>query len=633
LTATQFHLPFYLSRLLPNTLATACAHMALGWWLRCGWTAERMRLSASSSASSASSAAPISTTTSSSSSSSASSSPSLSPLSSALSPSLSPPSSSSLQRDRQFGYCLLSLVVGCAVFRCDMVLLALPILLLSLWQGWVAFPSLLVRGLMFSAAAVFVSVLVDSFFWQRMLWPELAVLLFNTVDNRSSEWGTSPWHWYLTSALPRALLSGSLFVPLALVRTPFSFSFSESSSPSSSSSSRLGVDGRVVFVATPALVFVFLYSFLPHKELRFLFPVLSLFNACGAVGMVKCWDGCVGMSRRARYRGRDRERRAEGEGEGDRFPGASRSEPSSSTSTTSSESSSSISTLSQAEAALTSPDLQVRRRKPISSSSSSSASSSSSSSSSSPPSPSRSRSRLRFLSFLPFLFLLPFFVLNLAASSVFLYLSSWNYPGGYALLRLHDLVSHDQHQGQHALLSSHPSADSDLDVVVSDSDRRPWVHIDNWAAMTGVSRYGQRDDLCRYSKAENLSPSDFANANLNLTEPLTFTYLVSDHPWMPGFERVDAVYGFDRLYVRTLLKRLLNFKRAGPDSSPDPSDDGISSPSSLSSPSSSLSSASSASSASSSSAAAPSSPPLPIQTRLGGLVQLRPFVFLHKRHA
>lgn len=38
---------------------------------------------------------------------------------------------------------------------------------------------------------------------------------------------------------------------------------------------------------SPAILFVGLYSFLPHKELRFIFPSLTLFNMAGAFGFAK----------------------------------------------------------------------------------------------------------------------------------------------------------------------------------------------------------------------------------------------------------------------------------------------------------------------------------------------------------
>lgn len=41
----------------------------------------------------------------------------------------------------------------------------------------------------FLAAAV--TIALDSLMWQRWVWPELHVLWFNSVLNRSSEWGVS----------------------------------------------------------------------------------------------------------------------------------------------------------------------------------------------------------------------------------------------------------------------------------------------------------------------------------------------------------------------------------------------------------------------------------------------------------
>ena len=83
----------------------------------------------------------------------------------------------------------------------------------------------------------------------------------NETRTRSKEWGVSPPHWYWTSALPRSL---QLAYPLSFLGA--------------------WLDRRARPWLAVALAYVGIYSLLPHKELRFLFPALPLFTLCAAAG-------------------------------------------------------------------------------------------------------------------------------------------------------------------------------------------------------------------------------------------------------------------------------------------------------------------------------------------------------------
>lgn len=192
--------------------------------------------------------------------------------------------------------------------RCDVIVLAAPlmlwlVILRRLSLSWVVF-----WGLTLGAAALIVTLAVDSVLWsvdassaspalqalqatmlrfeafgRSWVWPEGTVLSFNAIQNRSAEWGTEPWHWYFTSALPRTLVALLPFLFLGTVR----WLANARSVADSDTGIASYLDPATDIFAVPSIAFVGLYSILPHKETRFLLPVLPLLLATAAHGLFK----------------------------------------------------------------------------------------------------------------------------------------------------------------------------------------------------------------------------------------------------------------------------------------------------------------------------------------------------------
>ena len=223
ITASQFHIPFYSSRLLPNTFALLLTTHAYAEWFNG-------------------------------------------------------------RPDRSAIY----LVFTTAIFRCDVLLLLFTIGLTMLIRRELRIVQALSIGIVTGIIGVLITAPIDSLLWQRMVWPEFEVWWFNAVDNRSSEWGVMPFHWYLSNALPKGLLLTLFLVPLAFFNLTGSWTNETRTPKQKANNNNTGViDNSLLPFFVPTLGFVLMYSFLPHKEMRFIFPALPMFNACAAYGLSK----------------------------------------------------------------------------------------------------------------------------------------------------------------------------------------------------------------------------------------------------------------------------------------------------------------------------------------------------------
>jgi GPI mannosyltransferase 3 len=116
------------------------------------------------------------------------------------------------------------------------------------------------------SAMTSISALADRWFFGRWVFPPLEFFKFNVLHGGSSIYGTHPWHWFFSNAFPTIL--ATLLVPLGFciwrcIRHP-------------------AYRPVVMSIFAPILLFVLILSANPHKEFRFLLPILPLcLVACG----------------------------------------------------------------------------------------------------------------------------------------------------------------------------------------------------------------------------------------------------------------------------------------------------------------------------------------------------------------
>jgi alpha-1,6-mannosyltransferase len=166
----------------------------------------------------------------------------------------------------QYIHLFAILGVAAVIFRSDLFVFIVPIAIVCLVTRRIGVFKGVFVGLASIVFGIGLSLLVDSYFWQRIVWPEGEVFYYNTALNKSHEWGVQSPHWYFSSALPRALLGACVFIPFGVLFHKYQ-------------------DESVFPVFLSSLLFVALYSLLPHKELRFIFYAIPVFNLTAAIGI------------------------------------------------------------------------------------------------------------------------------------------------------------------------------------------------------------------------------------------------------------------------------------------------------------------------------------------------------------
>ncbi|THH04867.1 hypothetical protein EW145_g5206 [Phellinidium pouzarii] len=148
------------------------------------------------------------------------------------------------------------------IFRAEILLLLGPLVLQALLTRWISFTVVANTGILVASFSILLTVFVDSYFWSKWpLWPELHSLYFNVYQGKSADWGVSPFHTYVTSLLPKLLLSNTPLAALGLL-----------------------IDGRIRSLLVSPISFIALISCLEHKEWRFIVYTVPIFTVAAARG-------------------------------------------------------------------------------------------------------------------------------------------------------------------------------------------------------------------------------------------------------------------------------------------------------------------------------------------------------------
>ena len=180
------------------------------------------------------------------------------------------PTAEQVQRRQKFGIFLF--VLASAVLRSEVALLFGMQMLYLLIVPRMSLQQIVSAGLECAVVALGISIPIDSYFWQKPLWPELWGFYYNVIQGKSAEWGTSPYSHFFTVCLARLLLNPlltALLIPLSLMLP---------------ATKRQSYD-----LVVPSVLFIAIYSLQAHKEARFIVYIVPSLTAAASMAASWIW--------------------------------------------------------------------------------------------------------------------------------------------------------------------------------------------------------------------------------------------------------------------------------------------------------------------------------------------------------
>ncbi|XP_075905542.1 GPI alpha-1,2-mannosyltransferase 3 [Nelusetta ayraudi] len=163
----------------------------------------------------------------------------------------------------------LTLVALAVIIRPTALIVWFPLLLYHFWQEDDKLRLITHNFIPVGALALVISTAIDCIFYKKWTLVQFNFLKFNIFYSVADFYGSHPWHWYLTQGFPVVI---GPHLPLFLHGCSLAFR-------------------RYAILLVAIAWTLFIYSLLPHKEFRFIYPVLPFCMIfCGlSLANLKVW--------------------------------------------------------------------------------------------------------------------------------------------------------------------------------------------------------------------------------------------------------------------------------------------------------------------------------------------------------